>query len=39
MIADPDRVEADGLRRLGHRQVLRPADLPLDLRKLDPDAH
>jgi hypothetical protein len=39
MIAEPDRVEPDLLRGASHREVLGPADLPLDLRELDPDSH
>jgi hypothetical protein len=38
VVADPDRVEADLLRRARHGDVLGPAHDALDLRKLDPDA-
>jgi class 3 adenylate cyclase len=39
MVAEPDRVETDLLSRARHRQVLRPAHLALDLRKLNADLH
>ena len=39
VVADPDRVEAARLRRPRHREVLRPADLALDLGELDADPH
>ncbi len=35
MVADPDRVEAEFLGPAGHRNVLGPADLALNLRQLD----
>ncbi len=38
VIAEPDRVEPDVLGRAGHRHVLGPAHLALDLGQLDADA-
>ena len=37
VVADPDRVEADLLGRAGHRGVLRPPHVPLDLGELHAD--
>ena len=37
MISEPDRVEANVLCRPGHRHVLRPANVALDLGQLDAD--
>ena len=39
VIAQPDRVEADTLRRPRNRHVLRPVNRTLDLGKLDAHAH
>jgi alpha-beta hydrolase superfamily lysophospholipase len=39
MVAEPDRRETDLLGRARHRQVLRPAHVALDLRKLNAELH
>ena len=39
VVAEPDRVEAHLLGGAGHRGVLRPAGLVLDLGELDADPH